>query len=102
MYLSVLTGRVRPRPTCPPSQNALCPQAAVGYCAAWMEGGFQVPSMMEGGVSLGQYRRIIGMNFARGAASQLASFAFPEESAWRYKSTEPSGLVTHLLRELSV
>ena len=44
----------------------------------------------------------MGMNFAFGAGSQLASFALPGESAWRYKSTEPSGLVMNLLRELNV
>ena len=54
--------------------------------------------MIEGGVSFGQYNRIIGMNFAFGAGSQFASFALPGESACRYKSTEPSGLVTNLLR----
>jgi hypothetical protein len=33
-------------------------------------GGFQVPSMMEGGVSFGQYRRRIGANLAFAAGSQ--------------------------------
>ena len=45
-----------------------------------MAGGFQVPSMIEGGVSFGQYSRIIGMNCAFGAGSQLASLALPGES----------------------
>src|SRR5580704_7163844 len=67
-----------------------------------MAGGVHVPSMMDGGVSFGQYSRSIGMNLALGAGSQLASFAFPGESAWRYRSTEPSGLDTNLLRELKV
>jgi hypothetical protein len=65
-------------------------------------GGFQVPSRMEGGVSFGQYSRNIGMNFAFGVGSQFASFAFPGESACKYRSTEPSAFVTNLLRELSV
>ena len=70
------------------------------YFASVMAGGFQVPSMMDGGVSFGQYRRSIGINCAFGAGSQLASLALPGESACRYKSTEPSGLVTNLLRAL--
>ena len=37
----------------------------------------------EGDVSFGQYRRIMGMNFALGAGSQLVSLALPGESAWR-------------------
>ena len=32
------------------------------YFATVMAGGFQVPSMIEGGVSFGQYRRIMGTN----------------------------------------
>ena len=72
------------------------------YFASLMAGGFQVPSMMDGGVSFGQYRRIMGTNLAFGAGSQLASFALPGESAWRYRSTEPSALVTNLLRWLRV
>src|SRR5580704_5724921 len=67
-----------------------------------MDGGFQLPSRIEGGVSLGQYSRIIGTNLALGAGSQLASFALPGESAWRYRSTEPSALLTNLLRWLRV
>lgn len=36
-----------------------------------MAGGFHVPSRIEGGVSFGQYRRIVGMNLAFGAGSQF-------------------------------
>ena len=60
--------------------------------------GSTIPSMIDGGVSFGQYSRSMGMNLAFGAGSQLASFALPGESAWRYRSTEPSALVTNLLR----
>src|SRR5580704_6120144 len=72
------------------------------YFDSFMAGGFQLPSMIEGGVSFGQYRRSMGMNLAFGAGSQLASFALPGESPWRYRSTEPSALVTNLLRWLKV
>src|SRR5262252_1996107 len=72
------------------------------HSATLIPGGFHVPSRMEGGVSFGQYRRSIGINFALGAGSQFASLSFPGDSACRYKSTEPSGLVTNLLRWLSV
>ena len=50
----------------------------------------------------GQYKRIIGINFAFGAGSQLASLPLPGESACKYRSTDPSALVTNLLRALSV
>jgi hypothetical protein len=53
--------------------------------------------MIDGGVSFGQYRRSIGMNFAFGAGSQFASFALPGESACRYRSTDPSAFVMNLL-----
>src|SRR5215831_17102879 len=72
------------------------------HSATLIAGGFHVPSRIEGGVSFGQYSRSIGTNFAFGAGSQFASLAFPGDSACRYKSTEPSGLVTNLLRWLSV
>jgi len=58
--------------------------------------------MIEGGFCFGQYSRSMGINLVLGAGSQLASLAFPGESAWRYRSTEPSALVTNLLRELTV
>ena len=61
-----------------------------------------MPSMSEGGVSLGQYNRSIRMNFPFGAGSQLASLALPGESDCRYMSTEPSAFVTNLVRELRV
>ena len=69
------------------------------YCTCFVAGGFHVPSMIDGGVSFGQYSRSMGMNLAFGAGSQLASLALPGESAWRYRSTEPSALVTNLLRD---
>ena len=50
-----------------------------------MAGGFQLPSRIEGGVSFGQYRRIMGTNLVFGAGSQLASFALPGDSAWKYR-----------------
>ena len=46
-----------------------------------MAGGFQLPSMIEGGVSLGQYNRNIVINFALGAGNQFASLALPGDSA---------------------
>jgi len=33
-----------------------------GYCILVTAGGFQVPSMIDGGVSLGQYRRSMSLN----------------------------------------
>ena len=53
------------------------------YCICLMAGGFHDPSMIDGGVSFGQYSRIIGMNFAFGAGSQLASLSLPGDSACR-------------------
>ena len=63
----------------PPS----APPEGPDYPAALIAGGFQVPSIIDGGVSVGQYSRSIGMNLAFGAGSQLASFALPGGSAWR-------------------
>jgi len=40
----------------------------------WAAGGFQVPLMIEGDFSSGQYIRIISTNLPAGAGSQLASF----------------------------
>jgi hypothetical protein len=45
--------------------------------------------------------RITKLNSPFGAGSQLASFAFPGESACRYMSTDPSAFVMSLLRWLS-
>ena len=45
-------------------------------------GGVQVPSMIEGGLSSGQYMRIIRMNLPAGAGSQFASLSAPGESFW--------------------
>jgi hypothetical protein len=67
--------------------EALCARGA-GFTA----GGSHVPSRIEGGVSFGQYKRNIGMNFAFGAGSQLASLSLPGESACRYRSTEPASI----------
>src|SRR5580692_1932456 len=72
------------------------------YCTCLIAGNSHDPSRIVGGVSFGQYRRSIGMNFALGAGSQLASLPLPGESACRYRSTEPSVLVTNLLRALNV
>ena len=66
-----------------PSQSAdvVQPSRKSNYWATLTAGGFHVPSIIEGGVCLGQYSRIIGMNLAFGAGSQFASFALPGESA---------------------
>src|SRR5271157_5276373 len=64
-------------------------------------GGVQLPSTIEGGVVVGQYKRMTKTNLPFGAGSQLASFALPGDSACRYMSTEPSGLVMNLLRWLN-
>jgi hypothetical protein len=46
----------------------------------FIAGGFQVPSMTDGAVSLGQYRRSIRTNFSLGAGSQFASLSLPGDS----------------------
>ena len=46
-------------------------------------GGFQVPSMIDGEVSFGQYSRNIRLNLPAGAGSQLASFSGPGLSCCR-------------------
>src|SRR5262245_6510026 len=65
-------------------------------------GGFQVPSMIDGGVSWGQYSRIISTNFSFGAGSQLASLSLPGDSFWINRSSEPSALYFKSLRGLTV
>ncbi|SKW13226.1 Uncharacterised protein [Mycobacteroides abscessus subsp. massiliense] len=54
--------------------------------------------MIDGGVSFGQYRRSMRLNFPSGAGSQFDSFPGPGLSCCRYRSTDPSGLVAKLLR----
>lgn len=57
--------------------------AAICYLAiTFTPGGFQVPSMIDGSVSLGQYNRIIRTNLPAGAGSQLASLSLPGDSFW--------------------
>ena len=45
-------------------------------------GGAQLPSRMEGGVSFGQYMRIVRLKWPFGTGSQLASWSFPGDSCW--------------------
>ena len=45
-------------------------------------GGFHVPSRIDGGVSLGQYSRIISTNPPFGAGSQFDSLSLPGDSFW--------------------
>jgi hypothetical protein len=55
------------------------------YFDAAIPGGCHVPDpggKIEGGVSLGQYRRITRKMVSLGAGNQLASFAVPGESFW--------------------
>src|SRR5262249_12271285 len=63
-------------------------------------GGFQLPSRIDGGVSLGLYSRSARMNWPSGAGSQFGSLSLPGDSCWMYRSTEPSALGTKLLRLL--
>ena len=46
-------------------------------------GGFQLPSMIEGGVSSGQYMRSIRTNLPAGAGSQFASLSAPGDWFWK-------------------
>src|SRR5271157_1362740 len=73
----------------------------MNYGTRLAAGGVQLPSRIDGGVLIGQYKRMTKTNLPFGAGSQLASFALPGDSAWRYISTEPSGLVMNLLRWLN-
>src|SRR5271166_718377 len=68
------------------------------YEARFTGCGVHVPSRIDGGVSVGQYKRITSANFPLGAGSQFASLSLPGESAWTYKSKEPSGFVVKWLR----
>ena len=77
------------------------PAESRAYCARVAADGVQLPSRIDGGVDVGQYKRITKTNFPFGAGSQFASFALPGESACRYMSTEPSLLVMNLLRWLN-
>jgi hypothetical protein len=47
------------------------------YITCFTGGMVQEPSRIEGGVSLGQYRRSIRMNLSAGAGSQLDSLSLP-------------------------
>jgi hypothetical protein len=51
----------------------------IDYAATTIDGGFQVPSRIETGPSLGQYRRSMTLNFALGAGSQFASLSCCEQ-----------------------
>ena len=68
------------------------------YEACFTSGGFHVPSRIDGGVSLGQYSRIISTNAPAGAGSQFCSLSLPGESCWTWRSTDPSALALNLLR----
>ena len=74
-------------------RSAKCPKPPVanggfavsGSCADFQlvsltAGIFHEPSRMEGGVSFGQYSRIIKMNLSFGAGNQFCSFALPGDS----------------------
>src|SRR6185436_10586063 len=52
-------------------------------------GGFHLPVSAS---DFGAYRRIVRLNGAFGAGSQLASKPFPGLSFWKYKSSDPSAL----------
>jgi hypothetical protein len=54
--------------------------------------GDQLPSSIEGGVSLGQYIRKHRINFPAGAGSQLAWGTCAGCTCEKYKSSEPSAL----------
>src|SRR5262249_52761812 len=62
---------------------------------------FQVPSRIDGGFSSGQYIRSMRMKRPAGAGSQFDSFAFPGDSCWMRRSTEPSGLAFKWSRSLT-
>jgi hypothetical protein len=56
--------------------------AAARYATFFAGGGDQVPLMIEGWVSLGQYMRSISWNLPLGAGSQFASLSAPGDSFW--------------------
>lgn len=58
------------------------PAAAVLQDASFTSGIFQLPSMIDGGFSFGQYSRIISTNSSFGAGSQFDSLSLPGDSAW--------------------
>ena len=74
---------------------------SVGYGTRFAPGGVQLPSRIDGGVVVGQYKRMTRTNFPLGAGNQMASFALPGDSACRYMSTGPPLLVMNLLRWLN-
>src|SRR5262245_2836376 len=78
------------------------PLSTPGYCTFFTLGGVQLPSRIDGALSLGQYMRSIGMNSPFGAGSQLASLSAPGDSVWKYSVIEPSGFAFRSLRGLTV
>jgi hypothetical protein len=69
------------------SADAMFPAPAEFYCFIQLTlttcGTFQLPSMIEGGVSFGQYIRSIKTKSPFGAGSQLASLSAPGDSFWK-------------------
>ena len=61
------------------------------FSAACFTGGiFQLPSIIDGGFSFGQYSRSIRMNLSLGAGSQLASLSLPG-SSFSHSSAKHNG-----------
>ncbi len=67
-----------------------------------MTGTSHVPSIIDGGVALGQYIRSIGTNAPLGAGNQLASLSLPGDWFWKYNVNEPSALYFKSFRGLTV
>ena len=61
-----------------PASSSCYIQLALTTC-----GTFQLPSMIEGGVSFGQYIRSIRTKSPFGAGSQFASLSAPGDSLWK-------------------
>src|SRR5262249_25509880 len=72
------------------------------YCVFVTGGGFQVPSMIDGVVDLGQYMRFIATNGSLGAGSQFAYLSLPGGSLWKYSVSESSALNFGWSRMLTV
>ena len=53
------------------------------YALLDLAGGDQLPLMMLGAFSFGQYSRIISMNLLAGAGSQFDSLSAPGDSFWK-------------------
>jgi hypothetical protein len=62
------------------------------YRTFFTAGGFQLPSMIDGVSSFGQYIRNVILNPLSGAGSQFVSLSAPGESCWMQISNEPSPL----------